>query len=169
MDQRPTIDYVRAGDVIRGSVTINATLFQYGPDEEARLRNGLAAANLIVRGISFTTSQGPFWSLVGGPTIIEVQTLSDYSSINDVADVMAHAVYDAGYQVNWADTHAEFISKVEQTGVTPAPQIPSPYTYGSSPNATDQFSKFFENLTQSPISLAVLVGAAVLLVIAVKR
>src|SRR5690348_5127197 len=65
-----------------------------------------------------------FGDLGGGPFILEVQPLSDYANINDVADILALIVYEAGFPLVWESTRAEFVSKVEQTGGTLAPTIP---------------------------------------------
>ena len=166
MSDRPNSAYVKAGDVIRVSVMQDGYWLGYPDQQWAAIAQGLAA-NFRVLAVDHSQVSA---LTKGGPVTIEVQTLSDFASINDVASIVQNAVYQAGFSfVEWDQTRADFISKVETTGGNVPPRIPNPYDNYPGPSAWDHLDKLVTNLTESPMSLAIVVGAAVLLVIAVKR
>lgn len=165
IEERPSVDYVKAGDVIRVYIAdAGGFYFGGGAAIASAFTNRLRSAfNVLVApagagGGVFTNTQA--W-------ITDVQPRSDYARLGDVVAVVLHEAQEAGLNVNAGQSYGQFVSKVETTGGTPPPTLPSP----SRPtlDTDNTVSKFFENLTQSPIALAVILGAAVILVIAAKK
>lgn len=158
-DSRPSFDYVKTGDVIRVSlVWFRATgwfVFDTQPIYNA-FRNALGATFNVV-----AMSPAENWT-PGGTITIDLQVRGDFARLNDVVAIVAHDAQTAGLSVDTAHTRGEFVSKVEDTGGAVQSSIPAP---GSGNNKVEDF---LNNLTTSPISLAVIVGGAVLLFVALK-
>ena len=158
---RPSIDYVRAGDVIRVNLVWKRATqwftFDMAPIYTA-FKGALGNAFNVVA-MSPVESWAP-----GGTISVDVQTRGDFSRLADVVSVVANRAQSAGLSVDVASTRGEFISKVETTGGTPEPTIRDPREQPSG-----GFEDFFNNLTKSPVTLAVILGAAVVLVIAAKK
>lgn len=165
-DSRPSIDYVKAGDVIRVNlVWFRPTgLFADVPALYAKFRSALSSVFGVI-----AMSPQEYWLSAGGDIIIDVQPRSDYSRLADVVSIVANRAQTSGMNVDVARTRGEFISKVETTGGDVAPTLPDPRTVPSADNSGDGIASFFSGLTQSPVTLAVILGAAVVLVIAAKK
>jgi len=162
--QRPTYDYVRNGDVIRVSVFLDA-VFSVPPI--GAFRSALAS-NSHLRLISLDQSQlGTLVTGYAGALIVTVQALNDFSKLDDVTRLVAGIAQGAGLAVLINSTRGEFVSQVEDTGGTVTPTIPGPST--NQPGSAPDFSGFFKGLTSSPVTLAVIVGGAVLLLAAMKK
>lgn len=160
---RPSVDYVKAGDVIRINVVwLRASswfVFDVTPIYAA-FRNGLARSFNVL-----AMSPVENWT-PGGTIAVDLQPRSDYGKLNDVVAVVAHEAQAAGLSVDVGRTYGEFVSKVEGTGGTPPPTIRDPTQAN---NASNTINDFLNSLTKSPTTLAVILGAAVILVIAAKR
>lgn len=164
-DQRPSIDYVKAGDVIRVYIAINPGLYFGGADESAKFAQEIKSAFNVVRAPA--DASGYFGSRAW---VVDVQPRSDYSRLQDATSVVLHAAQESGLNVNAGTSYGQFVSKVETTGITPPTSLPIPGApSGNTPSVTDSFSSFFSGLTSSPVTLAVILGAAVVLVIAAKK
>lgn len=162
---RPSVDYVKAGDVIRVYIA-DAGGFYFGGGAAIasaftdRLR---AAFNVVVAPAG--TGGGVLANTQAW--VVDVQPRSDYAKLSDAVSVVLHEAQAAGLNVNAGQSYGQFVSKVETTGGTPTTTIPSP---SPAPGGTNNsIANFFENLTQSPTTLAVILGAAVLLVVAMKN
>jgi len=161
---RPTIDYVKAGDVIRVYVAIDAGLYFGGGDIGAKFQQELAKAFNVVRAPS--DASGFFGSRAW---VVDVQPRSDYNRLQDITSVVLHAAQAAGLNANPGVSYGQFVSKVETTGTTPPTTLPTPGAPASNTGSGDGLANFFSGLTQSPVTLAVILGAAVILVIAAKK
>lgn len=167
-DNRPSYDYVRAGDVIRIRLFLDA-VFTTPPIDAFRNRlanaGGVRLVNLDQSGL------GSLISGYAGALVVEVQATSDFSRLDDVTRLVAGVAQGAGLSVLIGSTRGEFVSKVEATGGNVPSNIPAPGS--NNPNGANDVSKalsdFFSNLTKSPVTLAVILGAAVVLVIAAKK
>ncbi len=160
-NQRPSVDYVKAGDVIRVNVVWNRATGWFVTDTAsiyAAFRAKLSGAFNVA-----AMSPAENWT-PGGTIAVDVQTRGDFSKLADVVSIVASNAQSAGLSVDVARTRGEFVSKVEETGGTPTPTIRDPREQQSS-----SIESFFSNLTQSPVTLAVILGAAVILVIAAKK
>ncbi len=165
---RPSLDYVRAGDVIRIQLYLDAG---FSTPNIAGLRNAIAG-NTHLRLVNLDSSQ--LATVLGGYTgalIVEVQALNDFSKVDDVVTYMAGIAQGAGLSVLISETRGGFVSQVEQTAGTVPSNIPAPGATGASGagGTGEAISNFFSNLTQSPTTLALILGAAVVLVIAAKK
>lgn len=157
---RPTFDYVKAGDVIRIRLMLDTAFAGLRLDE---FRNAIGS-NANVRLVSIDASQlGMLISGYSGPLVVTVQALSDFSRLDDVTRLVAGIAQASGLNVLINTTRGEFISKVEQTGGEVQPSIEE-----NKPGASDTVSRFVDNLTASPISLAVIIGGVVLLAFMAK-
>lgn len=165
-DARPTIDYVKAGDVIRVYIAINPGLYFGGSDEAAKFRFEIAKAFNVVR--APTDASGFFGSRAW---VVDVQSRSDYSQLTHAVSVVLNAAQNSGLSVNAGTSYGQFVSKVETTGTTPATTLPTPGAAipGDNDGNANPLGNFFSGLTQSPVTLAVILGAAVVLVIAAKK
>jgi len=107
-------------------------------------------------------------TLTGGTIRARVQILTDgYSSARDAASVIAGAASALGYNVVGFTGVLAALPSGEATGGTG-----QTFDAGSKPeNKLDasSLSGFFDSLTQSPVTLAVVAGATVLFVIAMKK
>lgn len=164
---RPTVDYVRAGDVIRVGVYIDAAVFGYS-SEFSTFRNSLSfGTNLRFvamdsSGLSFINNDGVL--------VVDVQTLGDFAHLNDVVGLVAGRAQQAGLKVLISGTRGEFVSQVEQTGGVPVATLPAPGTIPSSgSNPIAPLGDFFGGLLSSPTTLAAIVLGVVVLVIAAKK
>lgn len=116
-------------------------------------------------------------SFGGGGTIrVRAQINSDgYSSANDAASVIAGAASALGFNATGSTGVVVSTPQSGQTGTgsgqTQSGQAFDPSTVpGNKPlGATNPFEDFIKNLTASPVTLAVILGAAVVLVIAAKK
>lgn len=162
---RPSVDYVKAGDVIRVYIA-DAGGFYFGggaaiaSDFTNRLR---AAFNVVVApagtgGGVFTNTQA--W-------VVDVQPRSDYAKLSDAVSVVLHEAQAAGLNVNAGQSYGQFVSKVETTGGTPPVTIEDPNKKPGTPSKS--LDDFLKELTSSPTTLAVILGATVLLVVAMKN
>lgn len=163
---RPTVDYVRAGDVLRVYIAIDAGLY-FGSSSFAntfvnRLKNSFNVLNA-------PTAVGGGIVVKATGWVIDVQPRSDYSKLRDAVSVVLGDAQAAGLNVNAGLSYGQFISKVEDAGVTPPVTLPAPATPGTNNTVIGAVGGFFDNLTQSPVTLAVILGAAVILVIAAKK
>lgn len=160
---RPTVDYVRAGDVIRVYIAINPGLYFGGSDEAARFKDKVSAVFNVVRAPSDAGSV--FGSRAW---VVDVQPRSDYAQLNHAVSVVLNAAQNAGLNVNAGTSYGQFVSKVDVTGTTPITDLPTPGA--QIPGASgDGITNFFSGLTQSPVTLAVILGAAVVLVMMAKK
>lgn len=165
--QRPTYDYVRAGDVIRVSVFLDA-VFSVPPIGAFR---SAIASNSHLRLISLDQSQlGTLITGYAGALLVTVQALNDFSKLDDVTRLVAGIAQGAGLSVLINSTRGEFVTQVEDTGGSVAPTLPGPgASSGASSGVSAGVSDFFSSLTSSPVTLAVIVGGAVLLLAAMKK
>lgn len=165
-DSRPSIDYVRAGDVIRVYVAFHPAfyLFNLGSIGPLFIQN---------LGHAFNVIRAPAHAEGARAWIVDVQPRSDYARLDDVKSVVLNAAQNAGLSVAVGASYAQFVSKVEAVGTTPPASIPTPGEssngVGSGSGIGDTIGNFFSGLTQSPVTLAVILGAAVILVIAAKK
>lgn len=158
-DSRPSFDYVRRGDVIRVSFEWSNAL----PANATSERDFRSALEKSFSVVNFLPSRD--WTF-GGRIVVDIQPRSDYSRLTDVTSVVLHDA-SAYFNVNNLTARAEFVSKVEDTGGTVTGGIQLPATgEGGGANA---LSDFFTNLTASPVTLAVVIGGAVLLLAAMKK
>lgn len=159
--ERPSVDYVKAGDVIRVNVVWTRANDWFVFDT-ASIYN--AFRNALGRTFN-VSAMSPVENWTPGGTIaVDVQTRGDFSRLNDVVSIVASNAQSAGLSVDVSRTRGEFVSKAETTGGAPVPTIRDPREQSGS-----GIESFFNNLTQSPVTLAVILGAAVVLVIAAKR
>jgi len=162
---RPSVDYVKAGDVIRVNVVWSRAtdwfVFDMTPIYNA-FRDALGRT-FNVMAVSPLTNWTP-----GGTIVVDVQVRGDFSRLNDVVSIVAHEAQAAGLGVNVAQTRGEFISKVETTGGTSPPTIRDPNKTNDD-TASKKIEDFFNSLTSSPVTLAVILGTAVVLVIAARK
>jgi hypothetical protein len=163
VSSRPSIDYVKAGDVIRVYIAISPGFYFGGANESAKFAQEVAKSFNVVRAPS--DASGFFGSQAW---VVDVQPRSDYSQLRDAVSVVLHAAQESGLNVNAGTSYGQFVSKVESTGGTPPVDIQTPGANSGS-GAGDAIGNFFSNLTQSPTTLAVILGAAVILVIAAKK
>lgn len=109
-------------------------------------------------------------TITGGTIRTRVQVLTDgYSSASDAASVVAGAASALGYNV--VGFNGTLVLSATQGAVsgTQSGQLFDPSTVpATKPPGSSTFSDFIDSLTKSPTTLAVVAGAAVLLVIAVK-
>lgn len=169
---RPSVDYVKAGDVIRVNVAWYRPTgwFADVPALYTAFRNGLAAVFNVV-----AMSPQEYWLSAGGDITVDVQTRGDFARLGDVVSVVMNRAQAAGLNVNVASSRGEFISKVETTGGNVPATLPDPSrntTPSPSPilsNVGSTATSFIDSLTSSPVTLAVILGAAVILVIAAKK
>lgn len=171
-DDRPTIDYVKAGDVIRVYVAIDAGLYFGSSSFSATFVNRLKSAFNLVKPPT-GVGGGVFSNTTGW--VVDLQPRSDYAKLSDVVAVVLHEAQESGLNVNVSQSYGQFVSKVETAGVTPPITLPTPglplgtQAAPQQPGIGDGLSNFFGGLTQSPVTLAVILGAAVVLVIAAKK
>lgn len=156
---RPSIDYVRAGDVIRVYVAFNPDWYFGGGGIGAAFAQNLSSAFNIVQAPASVGSNA--WS-------VDVQPRSDYSKLQDAVSVVLNAAQRAGLSVSSATSYGQFVSKVETTGGTPTTTIPDPGP-GSGSDPLAKVTDFVSKLGQSPTTLAVIVGGIVILVLAAKK
>lgn len=155
-NSRPSYDYVKKGDVVRIAFSwSNQT--PAATSAESTLRQRLAQYFNVV---NFNSSRG--WTFNGNVSV-DLQTRSDYSHIADITSIVLHQAEAAGFTVWSGGAQAEFVSKVEDTGGDAKAGIKIP---GTDPN---QLEKLVDNLTSSPMSLALILGGAALLLFVVKR
>lgn len=106
-------------------------------------------------------------TVTGGTIRARVQVLSNgYATARDAASVVAGAASALGYNVVGFTGTVAAVPSGEATGGTG--QVFDASTTPGNKLDTSSLSGFFESLTSSPTTLAVIAGAAVLLVIAVK-
>lgn len=112
-------------------------------------------------------------SLGGGGTLrARVQILSDgYASANDAASVVAGAASFVGYNATGSSGVLVSTPAQTQAGTQPGQtQTGQVYETPGASGAPNPISTLFTNLTQSPISMAAVLGGAIILfVIATKR
>ena len=163
---RPTVDYVKAGDVIRVDlVWFRPTgLFANVPALYAAFRQRLSAHfNLIA------LSPQEYWLSAGGNILIDVQPRGDYGRLADVVSVVMGDAQSAGLNVDVARTRGEFISKTETTGGHVPSTIPDPKDTKTENEGNNDLESFFNKLTASPVTLAAIIGGVIILVIAAKK
>ncbi len=166
---RPTVDYVKAGDVVRVYVFYSAGLYFSSTTIPAAFVQNLRSAFNIVRAPSSAPGGERAW-------IVDVQPRSDYNQLGDVVSVVLNAAQRAGLNVNAGASYGQFVSQVETGGTVPPVSLPTPSPDSDAVGRTvwdtptgDSISNFISSLTKSPVTLAVIAGAAVLLVIAAKK
>lgn len=165
--ERPSVDYVRAGDVIRVYIAINPGLYFGGGNEAAAFMNQIKQSLNVVH--APTDASGYFGSRAW---VVDVQPRSDYARLADVTSIVLSVAQAAGLSVNTGTSYAQFVSKVESTGTTPPTTLPTPganLPTGADGGPLAPVTNFLSGLTQSPVTLAVILGAAVVLVIAAKK
>lgn len=115
-------------------------------------------------------------SFGGGGTIrVRAQINSDgYASASDAASVIAGAAAALGFNVTGST--GVLVSTPQGQAGTQAGQMQTGQTFDPStvptnkpPNAKNPFEDFLGSLTSSPVTLAIILGAAVVLVIAAKK
>lgn len=164
---RPTFDYVRAGDVARISLALDTA---FAGLNTSAFRQALGASG-HVRVVNMDSSGlGTVITGYVGNLIVDVQPLNDFAHLDDLVRYVAGVAQQAGLNVLLSSTRGDFVSKVEDTSGNVPATIPAPGNVpGTGNSATDAISNFFSGLTQSPTTLAVILGAAVILVIAAKK
>ena len=158
---RPSVDYVRGGDVIRVNVVWKRATEWFVFDTTpiyTLFRNALSRTFNVM-----AMSPVEHWR-PGGTIAVDIQTRGDFARLADVVSIVANNAQTAGLSVDVGSTYGEFVNKVEDTGGTPPLTIRDPMMQPGS-----GIEGFLSNLTQSPITLAVILGAAVILVIAAKK
>ena len=108
----------------------------------------------------------------GGTVRVRAQINSDgYATANDAASVIAGAAAALGF--NATGSTGILVSTPQQASTgTASGQVQSGQTYSPDTSATgavNPIESFINNLTASPVTLAVILGAAVVLVIAAKK
>lgn len=111
--------------------------------------------------------------LTGGSMRLRVKVLTDgYANASDAASVVAGAAAALGYNVTGST--GVLVSAAPSGSGAPVPTSGQVFDPSTAPNSnqgggvSDSVSQFFDNLTKSPTTLAVILGAAVILVIAAK-
>lgn len=162
-DAAQVVDYVRAGDVIRVSVAwYRATAsWVFDPTPIYTSFKAKLGTNFNVVAMQPTS----YW-LPGGVIVVDIQTRGDFSRLNDVVSIVASNAQSAGLDVNVSATRGEFVSRAQTTGGNLPNTLPDPKTDNSAGKSVEDF---IGNLTSSPVTLAVILGAAVVLVIAAKK
>jgi hypothetical protein len=111
--------------------------------------------------------------VTGGSIRARVQVLSDgFSSAQDAASVVAGAASALGYNVvGFSGSLVLSAAQGNVSGTTQSGQTFDPFTVPdtTAPSAAGSISDFIGSLTKSPVTLAVVLGAAVILVIAAKK
>lgn len=159
---RPTFDYVRNGDLVRVSLLLDTSFSGLNTDA---FRQALGASG-HVRVVNMDSSR--LSTIIGGYSgtlIVDVQPLNDFSHLDDLLRWVAGVAQSSGLPVVISSSKADFVSKVEDTGGSVNSGIPAPGAGGNG----NALSNFFGGLAQSPTTLAVILGAAVILVIAAKK
>jgi len=164
---RPSFDYVKSGDVIRVGLFLDA-VFSAPPIASFR---GALGNNANLRLVRIDQSQlGSGITGYAGTLVVDVQALNDFNKLDDVVRLVAGIAQGAGLSVLMGSTRGEFISKVESTGGNVTPSITPPGSAGGTvSDIGESISGFVGGLAQSPVTLAVILGAAVILVIAAKK
>lgn len=162
-DTRPSYDYVRKGDVLRAVLFLDASSITAPPIDA--FRNRLSATSGLGLLKVDSSRLGGIPSLYSGQLVVDVQARSDFAKSDDVLRLIAGVAQASGLSVLISGSSIEFVSKVEDTGGQ-TPSYVQPAGNGSDKNVVE---KFIDNLSQSPISLAVVAGSAVLLLIALKN
>lgn len=163
--ERPTIDYVRKGDVIRVFIAINPDWYFGGSGIGAKF------TQLLQNSFNIASPPSDVSSTFGQRAwTVDVQPRSDYSKIGDVVSTVLGKAQTAGLSVSSGTSYGQFVSRAEDTGGGKLPlTIVKPKTDGTDPNEKNSFQDFIDSLTKSPVTLAVILGAAVVLVIAAKK
>lgn len=163
---RPSVDYVRAGDVIRVYIAINPGLYFGGANEAATFMQKIQSSLNVIH--APTDASGYFGSRAW---VVDVQARGDYARLADVTSIVLSVAQASGLSVNPGTSYGQFVSKVETTGTTPPTTLPTPGANlpAAGSGIGDSVSSFLSSLTQSPVTLAVIAGAAVILVIAAKK
>lgn len=159
--ERPTYDYVRGGDVIRVLLNLDTA---FAGLNVTPFRTALANSRGL-RLVSLDQSQlGSVITGYAGPLIVTVQTLNDFARLDDVTRLVAGLAQQSGLHVLLNSSRGEFITQVEDTGGKVAPTITD--QSGNKPSENDlgsSFKYFFDSLTSSPVTLAVIIGGVVIL------
>jgi len=164
---RPSFDYVRAGDLVRVRLFLDAQFGGAPPVGTFRTSIGLRSMRVVQIDQSGLSS---FINGYSGPLIVEVQPLVDFARLDDLVRLVAGTGQQSGLKVLISGTRGEFVSKVETTAGQLPSTIPAPSAPGSPPAPLgDSLGGFFQGLTSSPVTLAVTLTAVVLLVIAAKK
>lgn len=109
--------------------------------------------------------------LTGGTIRIRVAILTDgYASAQDVASVVGGAASALGYNVTSSSGVLVSSGPNAGTGTGSSGQVYAPPATSNTPGSIgDTVSSFVDSLTKSPVTLAVIAGAVVILVIAAKK
>lgn len=139
-----------------------------------RTLTGELTARLNVSGFHVLNIDDSNLALLSGGTIrVRAQVLTDgYASANDAASVIGGAAAVLGYNVT--ESRGVLVSSAPANTGAPIPTSGASYDPSTVPVNTPRgnsnpFSDFLSNLTASPVTLAVIAGAAVVLVIAAKK
>lgn len=163
------------GAALRGSI-VDAVIevgdsnrvFFYDQALANSLRDRLNASGFKVLNLD-ASNLGSFGG--GGTIRVRVQILSDgYASAADAASVIRGAAAYLGY--NATGYQGVLVSTAQGTAGTGAGGIQSGQSYDPNVNvaSTDNpVSRLLQNLTGSPVSLAVVIGAAALLLFMAKK
>jgi len=161
---RPNYDYVKKGDVIRVSLAVYATGAATLDVSTFRSRLGSNPGISLLQ-IDTSDFRGVYVAYTGH-LIVDVQARNDFAKLDDVVRLVAGIAQGSGLSVVAQDTRGEFVSRVESSGGNVDPTIRPPASDNTNSDALD---KFFQNLQSSPMSLALIIGGAALLLFAVKR
>lgn len=156
MSGRPTFDYVRAGDLIRVRLSYGAALYFGDSSIFPKLRTQVGNTFNLVR---MDTAQTNWFG--GGTVLIDLQPRIDFARLNDVVATVAGMAQNAGLSVDVPNTHGEFVAKVEETNGQVPLSIPAPGNSGGQSGFS--FGGFLGGLTSSPVTLAVILVAVVIL------
>ncbi len=112
-------------------------------------------------------------SFTGGTIRVRAQVLTDgYANASDAASVIGGAAAAIGYNVT--NSGGVLVSSAPAISGALVPTTGASYDPSTVPDNKpsgdkNPFGDFFKNLTASPVTLAVILGAAVVLVIAAKK
>lgn len=163
-DARPSYDYVKKGDVIRVSLAVYATGAASLDISNFRARLGSNSSVALLQ-IDTSDFRGVYIAYTGH-LIVDVQARNDFAKLDDVVRLVAGIAQGSGLSVVAQDTRGEFVSRVEDSGGKIDPTIRPPASDDTNSSALD---KWFKDLQSSPMSLALIIGGAALLLFAVKR
>lgn len=159
---RPTVDYVRAGDVVRVTIPVPSSIYLSQGDVLSQISNG-------VRGFNLNYINGTTPGFFGGGFAIDVQAISDFAHLADVASIVQTAAQAVGVAPSGPVT-ASFVSKVETTGgQILTPPIPTPRPAATNPASSSNPLSALGLGTLSSTNLLLIGGAGILLIVVLAK
>lgn len=159
---------IRRGDTVQVSIPTFLTGLNTYANARADLQRRLQQAGFSVLGID--DSALSYFGALGqrGPLIVTVvPTTADYANVNDVAGLVAGAAYSQGYDINAGQVG--IVLAVAGTGSDDYRDLQVRPVVAPPPGAPNGITDLLSDLTSSPVALAVIAAAAVILVIAAKK